>query len=312
MPRHPPNALLTLDRSHCQCPSFMARIACPKSRRLFGHAARPCCHPLLRAQQDQHPHPKDASATQNIIGVFRYVLDRRHAERLQNISDQLLEMCPMTRGQATPIVMILVRYLLVQIAYPKSHPTFWASGRSSGDPLSKGTVKTPANKQQRSIIRHDCLSKGCKPCHNEAAFRHNLLFTMYAQQALPRQRKLYLFRMRFSRSGSSRSRPYRPSTMAWPARARCISSDGRSALPSLRLGTLLTMIRFGHAAFRYATQRTRPRAGDRSPPRPEPARRAYGVRTQNGGANRDRTDDPLLAKQVLSQLSYSPVIYRSR
>ena len=26
----------------------------------------------------------------------------------------------------------------------------------------------------------------------------------------------------------------------------------------------------------------------------------------NGGADRDRTDDPLLAKQVLSQLSYSP------
>jgi hypothetical protein len=27
-----------------------------------------------------------------------------------------------------------------------------------------------------------------------------------------------------------------------------------------------------------------------------------------GGADRDRTDDPLLAKQVLSQLSYSPLI----
>ena len=27
-----------------------------------------------------------------------------------------------------------------------------------------------------------------------------------------------------------------------------------------------------------------------------------------GGADRDRTDDPLLAKQVLSQLSYSPMI----
>ena len=27
-----------------------------------------------------------------------------------------------------------------------------------------------------------------------------------------------------------------------------------------------------------------------------------------GGADRDRTDDPLLAKQVLSQLSYSPVL----
>ena len=28
-----------------------------------------------------------------------------------------------------------------------------------------------------------------------------------------------------------------------------------------------------------------------------------------GGADRDRTDDPLLAKQVLSQLSYSPVAF---
>ena len=27
-----------------------------------------------------------------------------------------------------------------------------------------------------------------------------------------------------------------------------------------------------------------------------------------GGAGRDRTDDPLLAKQVLSQLSYSPAV----
>jgi hypothetical protein len=27
---------------------------------------------------------------------------------------------------------------------------------------------------------------------------------------------------------------------------------------------------------------------------------------KTGGADRDRTDDPLLAKQVLSQLSYSP------
>ena len=28
-----------------------------------------------------------------------------------------------------------------------------------------------------------------------------------------------------------------------------------------------------------------------------------------GGDNRDRTDDPLLAKQVLSQLSYTPVAF---
>ena len=30
-----------------------------------------------------------------------------------------------------------------------------------------------------------------------------------------------------------------------------------------------------------------------------------------GGAERDRTADPLLAKQVLSQLSYSPALYTS-
>ena len=30
-----------------------------------------------------------------------------------------------------------------------------------------------------------------------------------------------------------------------------------------------------------------------------------------GGAERDRTADPLLAKQVLSQLSYSPNLYAS-
>ncbi len=32
----------------------------------------------------------------------------------------------------------------------------------------------------------------------------------------------------------------------------------------------------------------------------------------DGGASRDRTDDPLLAKQVLSQLSYGPIKGRSR
>ena len=34
----------------------------------------------------------------------------------------------------------------------------------------------------------------------------------------------------------------------------------------------------------------------------------YSLRiTKLGGGERDRTDDPLLAKQVLSQLSYTPV-----
>ncbi len=33
-----------------------------------------------------------------------------------------------------------------------------------------------------------------------------------------------------------------------------------------------------------------------------------GANQDFGGAERDRTADPLLAKQVLSQLSYSPVL----
>ena len=37
-------------------------------------------------------------------------------------------------------------------------------------------------------------------------------------------------------------------------------------------------------------------------------RLAYRVPSSHGGDNRDRTDDPLLAKQVLSQLSYTPVV----
>ena len=32
-----------------------------------------------------------------------------------------------------------------------------------------------------------------------------------------------------------------------------------------------------------------------------------GALTFDGGGERDRTDDPLLAKQVLSQLSYTPL-----
>ena len=34
--------------------------------------------------------------------------------------------------------------------------------------------------------------------------------------------------------------------------------------------------------------------------------RGVSLKRCNGGAERDRTADPLLAKQVLSQLSYSP------
>ena len=40
------------------------------------------------------------------------------------------------------------------------------------------------------------------------------------------------------------------------------------------------------------------------------ARRYGAEQLKFGGADRDRTGDPLLAKQVLSQLSYSPLVIR--
>ena len=48
------------------------------------------------------------------------------------------------------------------------------------------------------------------------------------------------------------------------------------------------------------------------PPAPASLRARPGARLDagHGGADRDRTDDPLLAKQVLSQLSYSPAFRR--
>lgn len=47
--------------------------------------------------------------------------------------------------------------------------------------------------------------------------------------------------------------------------------------------------------------------GHRWPARPERSGKAATASgNKNGGAERDRTADPLLAKQVLSQLSYSP------
>jgi hypothetical protein len=50
--------------------------------------------------------------------------------------------------------------------------------------------------------------------------------------------------------------------------------------------------------MRLSAQRTKPRHND--------WRHQFEAKRRPGGASRDRTDDPLLAKQVLSQLSYGP------
>ncbi len=117
------------------------------------------------------------SAIQNIIGVFRCVISgpnslskksnnflgiwpREHAERSQNTSDQLLEMCPMTRGQATPIVIILSDAnsggQCDHVQMPKKSPDFL-------DKLS-GPLK-----RQTTRINHptSLLRRGCKPAMKE-------------------------------------------------------------------------------------------------------------------------------------------------
>jgi hypothetical protein len=69
-------------------------------------------------------------------------------------------------------------------------------------------------------------------------------------------------------------------------------------------------------SYRPLIATVRPRAVEpihllkgRSPSRRKPGSRtpAFEQSRRSGGADRDRTGDPLLAKQVLSQLSYSPV-----
>jgi hypothetical protein len=64
----------------------------------------------------------------------------------------------------------------------------------------------------------------------------------------------------------------------------------------------------GYLFRRQQRSKYRPEAvGHHWPARPERAlEERDSVRTGFGGAERDRTADPLLAKQVLSQLSYSP------
>jgi hypothetical protein len=78
----------------------------------------------------------------------------------------------------------------------------------------------------------------------------------------------------------------------------------------------LSMKRYGREDQRWAQSGkgiastaclTVARCGSGATRRDWPAFRLSRARKGNvGGAGRDRTDDPLLAKQVLSQLSYSP------
>ena len=121
------------------------------------------------------------------------------------------------------------------------------------------------------------------------SFQTYLLFTMYSEQASILSRTMQTF----------------------------ISSEDNSAL-TRRRRSVRAPNNWRRATALYCCH-TRPRINppiqDDSPSRlvARPVRSAAIVRSRqrqdktNGGAERDRTADPLLAKQVLSQLSYSPI-----
>lgn len=74
----------------------------------------------------------------------------------------------------------------------------------------------------------------------------------------------------------------------------------RTGINSRRAMQTLFLQGYSSRTFRHSNEAKLRKAKGR--------RRSSGVPvlTKNGGAERDRTADPLLAKQVLSQLSYSP------
>jgi hypothetical protein len=77
MPRHPPNALLTLDHSHCQCPS------------LFDRPGKPCGKPVQSCQPPKRKAPngpdpcKGASRSKN----QSYLLQLRSYQMSSTCSD---------------------------------------------------------------------------------------------------------------------------------------------------------------------------------------------------------------------------------
>ena len=79
-------------------------------------------------------------------------------------------------------------------------------------------------------------------------------------------------------------------------------AESRKQTPTLLLVILITL-----SIYKYWQNRTQPsHILIRRPSLPNICILSNLVKP--GGADRDRTDDPLLAKQVLSQLSYSPLL----
>ena len=85
MPRHPPNALLTLDHSHCQCPSLLPVWQTLSARlSLAGCQTKPASQITSDWKTPNGPDPcKDASRSKNLS----YLLQPRSYQMSSTCSD---------------------------------------------------------------------------------------------------------------------------------------------------------------------------------------------------------------------------------
>jgi hypothetical protein len=232
MPRHPPNALTSLDRSHCQCSSSVKAIAnrpSPIDPKIDCRLPHSDCLTSLATfynQTIQMPSTCSIRSLSEGTPVHFKAGSSRPASRDQ-IRGCAVRQHPPDRSASRPLQV--------------QHATIldWHGPQSpSGSIFSSQWIKIRQNRVSHAACKLRSFSKKTK---GQSPFGN-------------RQSNIV---------------PIRRPTGARPHAKRAVRSE--------------------------ATQRSRQRE-DKTP----------SIRKANGGAERDRTADPLLAKQVLSQLSYSP------
>ena len=275
MPRHPLNALTTLDRSHCQCSSLLDLANLSFSLALEGVPNLTIRSPL------GYPHvsPKHDYLLQSRLSNAIDVFDRSaFAHNPLNPSDLRKGLCadigatpssplavylktsfsrldPIPRGQATVIQSSVRSTRKCQQQRPRATSFLPTSGLST----ISGRLGHPWFLKDRARTL-----RAKNPKHLEAS--RSIFSSQCMQNRHPAQKPMQNFYF-FKRQTSLRP----------PIQARGLSPIS-------------------------------PRYNRRAAARPErSAKGATASGQNNGGAERDRTADPLLAKQMLSQLSYSPI-----
>lgn len=233
MPRHPPNALNSLLRSHCLCSS----IAVPKERQ-SGYLLQP-----------------DYLLMTSTCSIQSSLKARRCTSRSYH-QDQLLEI-------------------------------------SSGDARS-GNINPAFPSEEQKLQQQKCLGQAILPTSNPSTNSGRLSHHMVSQGLVSDVSGINPKHLDASRHIFS-SQCIQNRHLPWQKMQTFISSKGysthRSIHPHRPVGRRPSL------AGPSGAQRQKPRQRqDITSP----------IALAIGGAERDRTADPLLAKQVLSQLSYSP------